>query len=192
MVNSGPTNNHYITTYFRRRFPVSNPSSYTNLLLRVLRDDGAVVYLNGTEVFRSNMPTNGAIIYTTLASSTVGGGDETTNFFATAVSPGLLAAGTNLLAVEIHQVSPTSSDISFDLELLGLRPPPAPALSVQRSGASALLSWSAFAQGFRLESASRLDQISWSLVTNAPVLNNFRNTVAINLADEGRFYRLSK
>ena len=39
-----------------------------------MRDDGAVVYLNGTEVFRSNMPT-GTITYTTLASTTVGGTD---------------------------------------------------------------------------------------------------------------------
>ena len=38
------------------------------LTLRLLRDDGAVVYLNGTEVVRSNMPT-GTIAYTTRASS---------------------------------------------------------------------------------------------------------------------------
>ena len=43
----------------------------------MLRDDGVVVYLNGTEVFRSNLPT-GTIAYTTLASTAIGGGDETT------------------------------------------------------------------------------------------------------------------
>ena len=111
-----------------------------------MRDDGAVVYLNGTEVFRSNMPTNGAITFTTLASTNVGGGDETTNSYSTLLSPGLLLNGTNLLAVEIHQSSGGSSDISFDLELLGMRPPPAPLLSVARAGNSALLSQSVFAQ----------------------------------------------
>ena len=47
------------------------------------------------------------------------GGDENT-FFATNLSPALLVNGTNVLAVEIHQVNLTSSDLSFDLELVGL------------------------------------------------------------------------
>ncbi|HEY2952882.1 MAG TPA: Ig-like domain-containing protein [Verrucomicrobiae bacterium] len=125
VVNAGPTNNHFITTYFRRSFNVDDTAFFTNLTVRVLRDDGAVVYLNGAEVFRSNMPTNGPILFTTRASSIVPSGDETTNFYAKAISPGLLVSGTNVLAVEIHQVETNSSDISFDLELGGtgnLRP----------------------------------------------------------------------
>jgi len=106
-----------ITTYFRRSFSVANPSLFSSLNLRLLRDDGAVVYLNGVEVFRSNMPA-GPIGYTTLASATIAGADEST-FVAAAISPSLLVAGTNVLAVEIHQSDPTSSDISFDLELTG-------------------------------------------------------------------------
>jgi len=191
IVNGGPTNNHYITTYFRRRFPVSNRSSFTNLLLRVLRDDGAVVYLNGTEVFRSNM-TNGPITYTTLAASTVGGADETSNFFSTAVNPALLVNGTNLLAVEIHQVSATSSDISFDLELLGLRPPPPPILSLERSGSTALLSWSAFSQGFHLEANPSFTPASWAPASNTVTLTNTRNTVALDLTEDRGFYRIKK
>ena len=45
-------NNKYITTYFRNTFNVVDASSITNLRARLERDDGAVVYLNGTEVFR--------------------------------------------------------------------------------------------------------------------------------------------
>ncbi len=80
-----------------------------------MRDDGEVVYLNGTEVYRTNMPT-GSINYLTLASSTVVGTEEDI-FHETSVDPGLLVNGTNVLAVEIHQINLTSSDISFDLEL---------------------------------------------------------------------------
>src|SRR5262245_26836936 len=43
VVNSGPAGAHYITTYFRHAFVVTNASPYTNLILRLLRDDGAVV-----------------------------------------------------------------------------------------------------------------------------------------------------
>lgn len=116
VVSYGPNaNNKYVTTYFRRTFTVSDPSQFTSLVLKLLRDDGAVVYLNGTELARSNMPA-GAIAYTTLAAATVGGTDEST-FYSYAVSPNQLHTGENVLAVEIHQSDVTSSDISFDLEL---------------------------------------------------------------------------
>jgi hypothetical protein len=107
--------NKFITTYFRHSFSVADPSTYENLILWILRDDGAVVYLNGVEVLRSNMP-DGLITYTTLAGGGKGSsaGDE---FHETTLDPGYLVAGVNLLAVEIHQSQPSSSDISFDLTL---------------------------------------------------------------------------
>jgi hypothetical protein len=116
IVSYGPDSSaKYITTYFRHAFTVPDPSAVGALSLGVLRDDGAVVYLNGTEVFRTNMP-GGTIGAATLASTALGGSDETT-YVTAAVNPGLLAAGTNVLAVEIHQAGATSSDISFDLRL---------------------------------------------------------------------------
>jgi hypothetical protein len=114
----GDANNKFITTYFRHSFVVPDPSGYTNLILRLLRDDGAVVYLNGTEVTRSNMP-SGTINSTTLASSTVSGTGETT-YYSNNISLTSLVAGTNVLAVEVHQDIATGVDLSFDLELIGL------------------------------------------------------------------------
>jgi len=104
-----------ITTYFRHTFNISDVSVYTSLTLTLLCDDGAVVYLNGTEVVRHNMPA-GTILYTTTASSNVNSGDESV-FHSFNVSPGLLVNGDNVLAVEIHQISSKSNDISFNLEL---------------------------------------------------------------------------
>jgi hypothetical protein len=108
-------NNKHITTWFRHPFTVANPAAFSTLGLRVLRDDGAVVWLNGAEVFRTNLPA-GPIGWRTLASSAVGGTAEQA-FHLAALPASLLVAGTNVLAVEIHQSGPTSSDISFDLEL---------------------------------------------------------------------------
>jgi len=113
----GDPNNKHITTYFRRSLNLADASIFESLTLRVLRDDGAVVYLNGIEVFRTNMP-DGAIDYTTLAASTVNGSDES-KFFVAALDPSLLHNGLNVLAVAVHQAAATSSDISFDLELRG-------------------------------------------------------------------------
>jgi hypothetical protein len=105
----------YTTTYFRRTFAVADPSAVRNLTLELLRDDGAVVYLNGTEVVRSNMPA-GTITSATLATAAIGGADESA-FAATALDPALLVAGTNVVAVEVHQANGTSTDVSFDLRL---------------------------------------------------------------------------
>src|ERR1041385_4259910 len=108
---AGMTN---VAFYFRRVFNVAAPSAYTNLLVRLRRDDGAVVYLNGSEVFRSNMPL-GPIDDATLAATTAT--DDGDRIFASGVDAALLVPGNNILAVEVHQATPMSSDISFDLEL---------------------------------------------------------------------------
>ncbi len=117
VVSFGPSSAaKYPTTYFRKSFNVANPASVTGLTLGLSRDDGAVVYLNGTEVVRSNMPV-GTIGYTTLAATTVSGNDKlTVNNFA--IPPNLLVAGNNVVAVEVHQVSANSGDLRFDLSLV--------------------------------------------------------------------------
>jgi len=114
----GPdSNNKFITTYFRRAFSVTNAAAFNALTLRLMRDDGAVVYINGVEVWRTNMPT-GTVSSSTPASVAIGGADEST-FIQTTLSPSLLVNGANVLAVELHQSGGTSSDISFDLQLIG-------------------------------------------------------------------------
>lgn len=112
-------NDRHLTYYFRHAFPVDFlPASAT---VRVLRDDGVVVYANGAEAVRDNMPAGAPINYSTLSSSVVGGGDEST-FYSFAVSPSLLQVGMNVLAAEVHQSATNSSDVSFDLELVAVTP----------------------------------------------------------------------
>jgi hypothetical protein len=116
VVGFGPdANNKFVTTYFRKAFTVADASAITSLNLRLLRDDGAVVYLNGTEIYRNNMPT-GTISNTTFASSAI---EDDDTFFTATVNPALLSTGNNVIAVEIHQATASSSDISFNFELSG-------------------------------------------------------------------------
>jgi len=110
-------NNKRITTYFRRTFHVPDADEVYSLELRLLRDDGAIVYLNGTEIVRSNMP-SGSINYKTLAWG-AGDRDDETTFHVYQIDPTLLVNGKNVIAVEVHQASVTSSDLSFNLELGG-------------------------------------------------------------------------
>jgi methionine-rich copper-binding protein CopC len=115
VVSYGPNASaKYITTYFRKTITVANASLYTGFTLNIKRDDGAVVYINGTERFRTNMPT-GTISYTTFASADASSDGNTPQ--ARSLAAGTLISGTNVIAVEIHQRTASSSDISFDLQL---------------------------------------------------------------------------
>ena len=112
----GDNQNRFITTYFRKSFMITEAELNADLLvLELMKDDGAVVYLNGQEIVRANMG-YGEITPNTTALEAVGGAQES-YFFSYPVDKSLLQAGENILAVEIHQQSASSSDISFDLGL---------------------------------------------------------------------------
>lgn len=103
-----------ITTYFRKEFSIADKSAYNSIDLEAVRDDGMVVYLNGTEVWKDGVDNN--FDFSTLANQTIGGSGESAwiskNIAATA-----LINGINVIAVEIHQVNNSSSDISFNFKL---------------------------------------------------------------------------
>jgi hypothetical protein len=118
VIPSGPSGNYYPTSYFRKTVSISNPSSFTNFSLRVKRDDGVVVYVNGTEVYRSNI--TGTPTYSSFASATAS--DDGANWQTATLATTSFVAGNNTIAVEVHQRSATSSDVTFDMELSGTIP----------------------------------------------------------------------
>lgn len=125
VIGYGPDpNNKTLTAYFRRSFEIEQPQLVQRLILHVVRDDGAVVYLNGQEILRDNMP-SGRVTHDTTARNSVGGADES-RVFQFAVSPDAFRLGTNQIAVEVHQIDATSSDLSFDLGLTAERITAAP------------------------------------------------------------------
>ena len=95
-VSYGPdANNKHITTYFRHPFIVPADAGITNLNFRLACVDGAVVWLNGQEVFRSNLHPAGPVVYSDLALSRVTG-NSAYKFFPTNVIVPRLPPGTNL------------------------------------------------------------------------------------------------
>jgi len=117
VVNGGPTSSRFITTYFRKTISIASVATFTSYKINVKRDDGVVVSVNGNEVYRNNMPTD-TISYTTGASSTAS--DDGANFQVATLPISAFVTGTNVIAVEIHQSNGTSSDISFDMSLIGV------------------------------------------------------------------------
>jgi DNA-binding CsgD family transcriptional regulator len=104
---------------FRKKIIIDNIDEYKTFLLRLIRDDGAVVYINGREVVRSNLP-DGNISSKTLASSLVNGLAEY-SFNDYFVTPSSFKNGENDLTVILFQFLPVSSDCRFDMELLGYK-----------------------------------------------------------------------
>lgn len=101
-----------VAHYFRTTFTVAEPAAVKSATLRMVVDDGAVVYLNGQEIGRLNMP-SGTITNDTVASSGISGTPEMV-YQSVAVPVGALQKGANQLAVEVHNSGTNSSDVSFD------------------------------------------------------------------------------
>ena len=123
----------YPTYYFRKRFTVEDPSALKPLVLRLLRDDGAIVYLNGKEVCRDNMP-RGQVNRETFAEQTTAVEDD---FYVHELPKEGLVAGDNLVAVEVHQSSARSTDVSFDLEIREKLASDRPGVAPQRRSSGA-------------------------------------------------------
>ena len=153
-VSYGPDpNNKFVTTYFRHWFATPANAAITNLNFRLARADGAAVWLNGQEIFRTNLP-SGLLNYTNQALNTMTG--YTAQIFFPANIPVTLPPGTNLVAVEMHLGSVTNSTLGFDMELIGSGyRVPSPSLALTRTGGNFLLSWPATnAVGFLLYSTT--------------------------------------
>ncbi len=106
----------HVTDWFRTWFDVADPSALRSVTLRLLADDGAVVYLNGTEIIRDNLPA-GAILPGTLATTARTNADERA-WRTFTVPVGLLRTGSNLLAVEVHQTGLYDPDSSLAVQVL--------------------------------------------------------------------------
>ncbi|GGB69726.1 hypothetical protein GCM10007424_07140 [Flavobacterium suaedae] len=106
--------NKYPTYYLRHTFNVEDASQIGSLVFNTMKDDGVVVYVNGVEAFRDNMP-EGEITYNTYATNAIGGADE--EAWTEVMIENLLQNGENVIAVELHQGSAGSSDLRFDMEV---------------------------------------------------------------------------
>ncbi len=113
-----PRNKH-ITKYFKKTFRIENPYKHLIYKLNVQRDDGIVIYLNGHEILRNNMP-EGEINNTTKASSLIISDFNEEFFHTKLLSPDELITGVNTISASVHQTRSSSSDCLFNLELIGV------------------------------------------------------------------------
>ena len=159
--------------YFRTTFTAAGVAALASAQLEILADDGAVVYLNGVEAARINLPL--APTPVTYGQEALGPIDPGNNygpietlFVRVPIDPKLLREGENTVAVEVHQAAyeypPNAgnpyprndfSDLRFDLRVVGL--------TASAPGAIITLP----ASGTRTLRARVLDGTTWSPLTEA-------------------------
>jgi hypothetical protein len=192
VVSFGPDSGaKYATTYFRKSFVVPPGYVYTNLQFKLARDDGAVVYLNGRELYRDNMPP-GPVTYLTFAS---GGASDEQTFYPTNIPVNNLPAGTNVVAVEIHQSSGSSGDIGFNLELSGSggsNNASRPAATVAMVSGQVEISWPAAYTTWRAYGSSEVQapMAFWAPLSTLPVVSGTRIVLRLPPGDPTGFFRL--
>jgi len=122
---------NYATVYTRKIINYDDSVDINSLVLEIDYDDGFVAYINGQEVARANMPV-GQPSFDTLASS--GREPGTAVLFNLDGFISLIGTGNNVLAIEIHNSSLTSSDLSFLPRLLvNMEELPPPTVSLSAS-----------------------------------------------------------
>ena len=102
-----------LTTYARTTFTVADPTAIGGVNVAVTADDGAVVYVNGTEIVRQRM-NDGAVTAGTYASASVTTASARADRQLVFVPASQLVAGTNTLAVETHLNYRSSSSMTID------------------------------------------------------------------------------
>jgi lysophospholipase L1-like esterase len=178
------------TTYFRTKFVVSWNQNFTNLNFRLSQTGGAVVWLNGVEAYRANLP-DGPITYSTLATTNIGHENEYILFPTNRALT--LPPGTNVIAVEVHQSALTQPNLGFDFELLGgAFVLPNPTLTATLASNNISLTWPLTSgSAFALYSSAMLAPPNWQALS--PSLfqtNDGQISVAITPGPGAAYFRL--
>ena len=178
------------TTYFRCSFVLPDAVALTNLDFRMAVQDGAVVWLNGQEAFRTNVP-SASISYTNLALKHMIV-DAPYIFSRRELAPFSLRLGTNILAVEVHLNSPAASSMGFDMELLASgSSPKAPPLSVALAGTAVSLSWPAnFGASTLYSSNEPAVPSSWVPYATPVTTNGIQCIATVSIDANQQFFRL--
>ncbi len=104
-----------LSLFARRSFQVSDTAGLTGVQLHLDYDDAFVAYLNGVEIGRANI----GVVGTPVSSiSSADASHEALLYQGLSLSgievePGLIREGENVLAVQVHNTSKTSSDLTL-------------------------------------------------------------------------------
>ncbi len=147
----GPVGARYPTMYFRKVINIPSVAVYTSFQIKAQFDDAIVIWVNGVEAYRNNIGASPA--YATLATAAISNNGN--DIYTASINSSMFVNGNNIIAVEIHQNSLTSSDLFFDMELKGITSPPDVTIFPFGSNNAGAPSWRYKGGG------TNLDAVSW-------------------------------
>lgn len=109
-----------LSAQFRHVFTVADAATVQDGTVTVIADDGVVVYLNGTELGRANLP-SGALTQNSYATAAPRYSTASANRVEFTVPASLLVDGENVISASVHANYRATPDLSFDLALSMLR-----------------------------------------------------------------------
>ena len=110
--------NKHTCAYLRKNIAIDDPASVKKFVAKFTCDDGCVVYVNGQEVHRFNLP-EGEVTKDTKALCPLDD-DYERSALTFLVDTAKFTTGKNTIAVRVHQASAASSDLAFNMSLAGL------------------------------------------------------------------------
>lgn len=137
----GPGGGGPLVVFFRTTFNWSGPTAGVILTMTNYFDDGVVLYLNGTELTRYNMPagpagpTDRAVVALTEPVMRV---HQLTLSILTNGNPNPLVAGNNVLAASVHNTSLASGDTVFGLSVVAAQCIPSGTDGIQPTNRTAI------------------------------------------------------
>jgi hypothetical protein len=175
----------FVTYYFRTTFSITNIDPTTTLSISAFVDDGAVFYLNGTEIYRLRMPEAPTpIAYSTLATGSPCSGDATCSddIMLPAAVVQALQPGLNVFAAEVHNYNLRSPDITFGASLIATTPrPKSQQLAITFSAGTITVTWG----GSSLLQEADAPDGPWSNVAGATT-----GTLQIEPSARAHYFRL--
>lgn len=106
-------NSGSVSYYFRKKIDIPDATQLDEMYMHMIHDDAAVVYINGQEVFRTELMPLGTITHSTAARQSSNSTNEN-EFYTYKIDPSYFVSGLNTIAVSVRNRSATNADLSFN------------------------------------------------------------------------------
>ena len=106
-------NSDLVSYYFRKKIDVPDVNLLDSIYMHMVHDDAAIVYINGQEVFRTELMPLGAISHSTIARQSANSTNEN-EFYTYKIDTSYFVSGVNTIAVSVRNRYASDTDLSFD------------------------------------------------------------------------------
>ena len=109
-------NNNTASYYFRKKINIPDVNQLNEIFMHMVHDDAAMVYINGQEVFITELMPLGTVNHSTTARQSNNSTTEN-EFYTYKIDTSYFVSSINTIAISVHNRYATDTDLSFDCYL---------------------------------------------------------------------------